>query len=233
MFLLLVRSAPSGGDEISLNMNSSEASDFSLPEALATPAFWLFGLATSLYGLVSSGASLFNESLLMERGFEKTAFYDLLAMTTAIGLASNLVTGWLATRMRTTQLAAIAMSLLAAALLSLPFVSTYPALVAYASAMGTAGGMVTVLFFSIWAQLYGRTHLGRIQGVAQMMTVFASALGPAILAKVKTVTGSYLPAIVSLGVVALILSVVISITPLPRKDTELISNPVLEPAVSS
>ena len=221
LFLLLVRSAPDSPNEqfevTSGELNSGQ-SDFSVNEALATPAFWLFGIAASLYGLVSAGVSLFNESLLIERGFEKSAFYDLGMMTTAIGLGSNLLTGFMATRIRITVLASLAMSLLAAALLGLQFVSTYSALVTYAIAMGCAGGMVTVLFFLVWAQLFGRTHLGRIQGIAQMMTVFASALGPRVLADVKTRTGSYLPAIVSLGVIAFMVAVAIAIVPLPKRE---------------
>ena len=162
VFGLFVRSAPQNeqGQKNELGQTSTgrqtDQADFTLAEALMTPAFWAFGFATSLYGLVSSGVSLFNESLLVERGFAKTAFYDLGTMTTVIGLASNLLTGFLATRIRINLLAAIAMSLLAAALLSLPFVTTYPQLVTYAVAMGCAGGMVTVLFFTIWAQLFGR-----------------------------------------------------------------------------
>ena len=100
-------------------------------------------------------------------GSDEYAFYYLGTITTAIGLTSNLLTGWAATRVRITFVASWAMILLASALLSLPFISTYPALVVYAVAMGCAGGMVTVLFFTIWARLYGRTHLGRIQGVAR------------------------------------------------------------------
>ena len=83
-FLLLVRSAPATSDRDSINADPVDRADFTLTEALATPAFWMFGLATSLYGLVSSGVSLFNESLLIERGFAKSAFYDLGMMTTAI-----------------------------------------------------------------------------------------------------------------------------------------------------
>ncbi len=236
LFLLLVRSAPdvSRGESAEKSGKlSSEQLDYSVNEALATPAFWLFGFATSLYGLVSAGVSLFNESLLIERGFEKTAFYDLGMMTTGIGLASNLLTGVMATRIRITVLASLAMSLLSAALLGLPFVSTYPALVTYAVAMGCAGGMITVLFFTIWAQLFGRTHLGRIQGIAQMMTVFASAVGPRVLADVKTRTGSYLPAIVFLGVIAFIVAVAIVIVPIPKREISMANCPTIEPAVSS
>lgn len=219
LFWLTVRSAPGELPEPNQNSDPAEADDFTLTEALATPAFWMLGFATSLYGLVSSGVSLFNESLLIERGFEKTSFYDLSMMTTGIGLAANLLTGWLATRLRITTVAALSMSILSAALLGLPFVSTYAALVTYAVAMGCAGGMVTVLFFAVWARLYGRTHLGRIQGTGQMLSVVASALGPKILASVKVATGSYLPAIVSLGLIAAILAVLVAIVPIPRRKT--------------
>ena len=57
--------------------------------------------------------------------------------------------------------------------------------------MGIAGGVVTVVFFSVWGQVFGRAHLGRIQGWAQMMTVFASAVGPLLLAETLRSTGSY------------------------------------------
>jgi len=229
IFAIFVRSAPEDEQPESPTDRHSNELDFSLSEAMATPAFWMIGFATSFYALVSSGVSLFNESLLDERGFEKTALYDLGMMTTGIGLASNLLTGWLATRVRITSLAAIAMSLLAAALLGLPFISTYPGLVTYAVAMGWAGGMVTVLFFTVWARLFGQAHLGRIQGMAQMMTVFASALGPVVLAEVKARTGTYLPAIVLLGCVATVLAVTMAVVPLPQRKSELLANPCLEP----
>lgn len=232
LFLILVRPAPGATAGSVATMAHSESSDFTMAEALTTPAFWTFGIATALYGLVSSGVSLFNESLLAERGFAKTAFYDLSMMTTAVGLTANILTGWISTRVQMTSVASAAMILLAAALLGLPFVSNYPALVVYAVAMGCAGGMVTVLFFAVWARLYGRSHLGRIQGVAQMLTVIASALGPKVLAHVKETTGSYLPAIVVLGGVAAVLAIIVAVIPVPQRriaEDRLTSlNPVAE-----
>src|SRR2546427_9564237 len=44
------------------------ASGYQVIEALRTPAFWVFAIGTSLYGLVASGIGLFNESILAERG---------------------------------------------------------------------------------------------------------------------------------------------------------------------
>ena len=48
-----------------------------------------------------------------------------------------------------------------------------------------------MIFFSFWAKAFGRGHLGRIQGTAQMLTVLASALGPLLLATREKWTGSY------------------------------------------
>jgi MFS family permease len=70
-------------------------------------------------------------------------------------------------------------------------VRTYTHVLIYGAIMGIAGGVVTVVFFSVWGQVFGRAHLGRIQGCAQMMTVFASAVGPLLLAETLRSTGSY------------------------------------------
>ena len=48
-----------------------------------------------------------------------------------------------------------------------------------------------VLFFSVWPRVYGRRHLGQIQGAAQALTVLASAVGPLLLAWCVDLTGSY------------------------------------------
>jgi MFS family permease len=61
----------------------------------------------------------------------------------------------------------------------------------WAVMMGLGGGLVMVLFFSVWPRVYGRRQLGRIQGVAQAMTVLASAVGPLLLAECVEMTGSY------------------------------------------
>jgi MFS family permease len=85
------------------------------------------------------------------------------------------------------------MSLLAAALFWLPQVGTFPQLMGYAVGMALGGGMMTVVFFTAFGQVFGRLHLGQIQGIAQMLTVFASALGPMLLAYAKDYTGTYMP----------------------------------------
>jgi len=78
--LLLVRRSPKScslqpdGDlpshRVSQEATGGFAPSFTLSQALSTPSFWVFGIASAVYGLIASGIALFNESILAERGFD-------------------------------------------------------------------------------------------------------------------------------------------------------------------
>jgi len=189
--------------------------------ALATPAFWIFALGAALYGLVASGIGLFNESILAERGFGAEVYYRTLVVTALTALAGNFLGGWLAGRVALERLLAVALFVLAGGLAALPHVTTLAHVLAWAVAMGLGGGLVMVLFFSVWPRVYGRRELGRIQGSAQALTVLASALGPLLLAWCVEWTGSYgamflvlACVIAALGAAALVVSL-----PPPKETT--------------
>lgn len=208
---ILTRDVPEGsgltvdGIEVPPDAGIRPAEGFSLFAALAEPSFWAFALATSMYGLVTSGTSLFNEDILRERGFPKETYYTLLKLTTGIGLAGNFIAGWLVQRTSLRLVMALSMSSLGAALFWLPHVTTQNDLVAYALGFSLGGGMMTVVFFTAFGQVFGRRDLGQIQGIAQMLTVFSSALGPVLLAYSKEARyfGSYMPFFTASGFIVL------------------------------
>jgi MFS family permease len=171
--------------------NDARITGYTLGGALRTPAFWVFALSSSLYGLIASGIALFNESILAERGFDASVYYRTLVITALTALAGNFLGGWLVGRWSMGRLMSIAMAMLSCSLLALPFITRMAHVVAYAVVMGAAGGFIIVLFFSFWSGAFGRSHLGKIQGAAQTLTVLASALGPLLLAECVTSTGSY------------------------------------------
>jgi hypothetical protein len=73
-----------------------------------------------------------------------------------------------------------------------------------------------VLFFAAWPRLYGRRQLGRVQGVAQAITVVASAVGPLLLAACVEGTGSYAAAFRVLAAVIALLAGLAAAVRLPR-----------------
>ena len=191
-------------------------SSATLSEALTSPAFWVFGLASTMYGLVASGIGLFNEAILAERGFEPGVYHTALAVTAITGLAGNFVAGAWAEKGSFRAVLVTSMVMLAAALAALPRVTTVTHVMAQAVAMGVAGGFIMVVFFSFWGRAFGDAHLGRIQGAAQVMTVLGSAVGPLALAWCVEATGSYAFAFYVLAAVVAALGVAAMLVRLPR-----------------
>ncbi len=191
----------------------------SLGAALRTPAFWSFALAASAFGLVSSGLMLFNEAVLAEHGAGPETVLAVLAVITFVAMLANFVGGWLAQRWPVGRLMGAGMGLLAMALFFLPLARGQAVTYLYAVLMGASSGVVTVVFFVCWARVFGRSHLGAIQGAAQLLTVLASAAGPWLLARSLAATGSSTPLLFGLAPVVAVLGVCCVIAPLPMRRT--------------
>ncbi|HEX5731942.1 MAG TPA: MFS transporter [Blastocatellia bacterium] len=222
---LLVRRSPEAcglaidGEKSAGDEPADLRSDYTIREALSTPAFWVFALSSSVYGLIASGIALFNESILAERGFDASTYHWSLMIVALTSLAGNFLGGWLTARWSMNRLMALAMTLLAGSLLALPHVSSQLHVAVYALVMGLAGGFVIVIFFSFWSRAYGRTHLGKIQGAAQALTVVASAIGPLILAECVERTGSYGAIFYLMAAVVIVLGLSAWFVPLPPKKS--------------
>jgi MFS family permease len=187
----------------------------SLVEALGTRAFWVFALGTSFYGMVSAGLSLFNQKVLEERGFDRSVFLTLTTVGIPVGLTANLISGWLACRVRLGFVLAAGLGIQAAALFTYPFVATMAEAYAYTFALAAAGGVITVTFFTVWRQAYGTRHLGAIQGAAQLLTVVTSAAGPVLFEAGRRASGAYAPLMQMLAGVAAAFALAALLTRLP------------------
>ncbi len=206
------------GSTTALDSSQSEHS-FTVAEALASPAFWTFTIGISFLGLVAAGTSLFNESILAERGFDKGVFATMTVVGIPAGLAANLLVGWFATRWSLARLMALATGMLAATLFCFSLVKTPMQVYAYAISLAAAGGGMTVCFFAVYRRAFGPARLGTIQGIAQMVTVVFSAVGPLIFASTKVRMGAYAPLFPVAGAIALVLAVSTWVAGMPaRRD---------------
>lgn len=210
---LLTRNATSA-EESERESASSEGA--TLGQALATPAFWAFATTISLWGMIYSGVALFNEDIFKERNFGRELYFDVLTLVTVVALASKLVFGWLTRIVPLSKLLGVCLLATSASLAGLPRATEEWHVYLYGVAMGIASGAVALLFFAAWGRLFGRRELGRIQGVAQMMTVFASAGGPLVFALGKRWSDSYSSVFLLLSALVLILALAVWFVPMPR-----------------
>lgn len=192
---------------------------YTLRQALARPAFWTFVLATSAFNLVWSALMLFNQSILDEIGFGRKVAADMLVIFGAVGLAANLVCGAFAKRERLGFLLGLSLTILAGALAAFPHVSTLNQLRAYSAATGVTSGIIMVVFFSVWGQVFGRAHVAHIQGAAQVISVIGSAIGPDLLAHSHARMGSYLPMFSTLAAAMGVLAACAYLVPIPPEPT--------------
>ena len=194
----------------------ANTSGHTLAEALATPAFWVFSLTISLWGMIYAGVALFNVDIFRERGFDEKLYFNVLSLVTVVALISKLFFGWLVNYVSLSRLLAVCLLTTSVALIGLPLATRMWHAYAYGVGLGIASGAVALLFFATWGKLYGQKELGRIQGVAQMLTVFASASGPLIFSYSKQMTTSYTWIFQLLAGLVLVMAVIAWFTPLPQ-----------------
>lgn len=177
-------------------------------EALRSPAFWVLTIGIGIYYFAFTGITLFSESLVVSLDFSKDIRNWFLAIMMFSGLASNLCCGWLVQRVSALNIFGGAMIIFAACLIGFPLASGSIALIyAVAVALGVGSGAVTVIFFAGFANLFGKRHLGKIQGVAQAMTVASSGTGPLFFARSFESSGSYSSVFFTLAPLALLVGI--------------------------
>lgn len=215
-FIVLREPGPS---ETSLSPEKADEGGLGLSEALRTPLFWIVSGAVASFAFASSGIGLFNEAILAEVGHPRETYHLFLAVTTGFALLGQGLCGWLGRRLPQPQLLGSALAAYALSLALLVRAADPLVLWTAAALTGLGAGFVTVLFFAIWGDAYGPRQLGRIQGVAQGLTVVASALGPLAFAAVQGWSGSYAPALLGLGFAALVFAIASFVLPFGNRTS--------------
>lgn len=177
-------------------------------EALRSPAFWVLTIGIGIYYFAFTGITLFSESLVVSLDFSRDIRNWFLAIMMFSGLASNLCCGWLVQRVLVLNIFGGAMVIFAACLIGFPLASGSIGLIyTVAVALGVGSGAVTVIFFAGFADLFGKRHLGKIQGAAQAMTVASSGTGPLFFARSFESLGSYSSVFFALAPLALLVGI--------------------------
>lgn len=179
-----------GGSGVKAVESGTDA-DLTLEACLRLPSFWAYSAGIAVFAAISSGVGLFSQAILEERGFDQATFVKFQSISFIIALGGQILCGigtkWLPIR----YWLGGALIFQAAALAGYGYISNQTHLWALAAVSGIAGGVITVAFFAIWSDAFGKRHLGRIQGVAQMCSVFASALGPLLVERGSVFFHSY------------------------------------------
>ncbi len=184
-----------------------EAASRTRREALRQPRFWLLAIVIGTTSMLVTALNFHQISLLGDQGLTVTEAAAMFLPQVLGALTAGLVVGALADRFPARFLLMASMALLALSLLLAARLSPGPMILVYAVMLGAAGGAARPLVATLLPRWYGLRHIGSIQGVAALVAVAASSMGPVILSLPNEALGGYGPAALALAVIPLLIGI--------------------------
>lgn len=176
---------------LTLSGSSASESDWPLKRVLHHRSFWLLMFVASSGSLVQTGVTFHQVSLLGERGINSGVAAVALSMIAPAFLTGVVSAGFLADVLPNRFIMVGTNVLVGAALVSYLTLSSDQQAIANGLVLGLASGWQMTVSAVIWANYYGKTHLGSIRGVTTLSSIGASAISPLPLGLLFDVTGDY------------------------------------------
>lgn len=195
-------------------------------EARGTAAFWSVCLASMSVAAWTTGLIFHHYDLLAARGLDRAAASVTFVPLGLVAAAANLAVGALLDRVAPRfVIATMMVGQAAAALLCVAVTADSTWL--YGAVLGATMGANGAVSGTVYAQYFGRRHLGAIKGFASTMTVAGSALGPLVLAVGNDLFAGYA---VILAIVAIVPLAQAVVAVLVRPPSPSVGRPTDRPA---
>ena len=188
-----------------------EITGLTLKQALRTSTFWIVALGLSLLSLLMTGLFFHQVAVFQHRGLDPHVATRVFAITALVSVVCAPVLGRIMDRSPSRLVLAGAQIVMAAALVALHLVDDVATAIVYAVVFGLAGASVQVNVGYLWADYFGRRHLGSIQGTGQTALIVGASLGPLPFSLSLDLTGDYSAALIGsafVGVLAAIAAAV-------------------------
>ena len=165
--------------------------EWTLSEALNTPAFWIVAAGLSTISMLATGLTFHMVSIFDDNQLSATAAAAVYVPIAMVSAGVNLASGILIDRIPIRFLLSGALLIQAAALIMANSLSSVSMALAYGVALGFLFGMMRTVSAVVWPTFYGRRYLGSITGITTTMTIAGSALGPLPMGVARDILGSY------------------------------------------
>lgn len=200
--LVFLRRAPEeiglnpDGDEDAAPLTQEEAAahahaQWSMPEAVRTPAFWILNLLNSVFLFVGAGIAFHLYPYLTDQGMSGRAAVMVLTTMSVFSAFASMAWGFMAERVNVRTLLLFGFGLSPVLFALLAATAGTPWAYPLAAAQGfVLGGQIPLLMVA-WPVYFGRDSIGAIQGLAHPFRLVANAFGPIFAAVCFDQLGSY------------------------------------------
>jgi len=166
---------------------------YTLTQARRTLSFWVFSSGDFLVAALGTGLIFHHYDIMAAGGVDRLAAAAVFIPFGFITAGTNLLTGVLMDRVAPRFLLSVMLAFLCTSLLFAPFVSHPSLVLVYGVILGLSQGMKGAIQGSVYANLFGRAHIGAIKGFAVTLSVAGTAFGPLLFALGVQWFGGYGP----------------------------------------
>lgn len=182
-----------------------------LREARRTHAFWTLTGVFSLLALAVGMIALHRIANFVDRGIDPSLVALATAFDAVLAGFVTLAMGWLGGRVRSQVIGSLGLLLLAASCVVTIYADEPVEMFVAMGLFGSGIGGAMFVQNLIWAEFFGRLHLGAIRGFTMPISMLIGAVGAPAAGYVKDLGGSYEPvwwgstAVMLVGAVSILL----------------------------
>ncbi|NKB66089.1 MAG: MFS transporter [Candidatus Latescibacteria bacterium] len=165
--------------------------NWTLAQVLRAPVFWLVAAGIGSMSMLNTGLTFHLFSVFADSGLSSQLAASVFVPIALTGALVQLAGGLLIDRAPIRLLLVLALVLEAVVLLWAPRLTSLPMAYGFGICMGVQGGLDILVGSVIFANYFGRRHLGSIAGFASTLMVACSALGPMPIGIARDLLGSY------------------------------------------
>ncbi len=197
--------------------------EFTLRQALRTPAYWLLIAAISVRMVGFSAILTHGVPFLTDMGFEPVKAASLLGIIILTSTPSRLIGGFLMDRVQTRRLRFLmagAFLLQAVGIAAFLLNQTIAMIYVFLILFWVGVGIALPLEAGIRARYFGRKAFGSIGGTSMIFTTPVTVAAPIYAGWVYDTTGSYIPAFTLFAILFSISAVLVSLAYPPRPPAQ-------------
>jgi len=177
--------------------------NFTLADAMRTPAFWLLTVATGLRIVTLSAINVHYVPIMVWKGLSEPAAAFLLGAQALAGLPSHLLIGWLADYVDKGRLMAACMVVAAIGMVVLVYAETEWGIWIFIPLFTVVESTFPVNWSTV-GEFFGRENFAKIRGTMSFVQTWGAALGPVAAGAIYDETHSYNILLWSLAAVLLV-----------------------------
>jgi len=200
-----------------------QETEFTLRQAMKTPAYWLLLIAMAGQGIAMGGFGLHSIPFLTDQGISLTAAGALMGMMIFFTIPSRTLAGLIADRLKKTQLQllwAAGCLLRALGIGFFLFSQTTAMIYVFLILYGIGTGVVAPLDIIVRARYFGRKAYGSIAGSSSLFTAPFGVVAPIFTGWVYDTTGSYITALIIFASLFVLTAVLLLFVRSPKPPTD-------------